>query len=101
MTDSDDSPLDDLSVRILSLLEQHDIPLRTKAIYGGVLHAKGVEHSYRTYQARMATLLEGGYVKRVQIDTDTAEIKPLSHDNRRGYYLLTDAGRTVLESVRF
>jgi len=82
---------------ILPFLAAHDIPLKPKAIYGGLLEHHEITFSYKQARDTISDLHAEGYLRRVAIDTDSdpAEITEIPDDasGRRGYYLITEAGR--------
>ena len=82
---------------VLPFLAAHDIPLKPKTIYGGLIEHEQITFSYKQLRDTIGELHEAGYLRRVEIDTDSdpSEIRDIPADasGRRGYYLITDSGR--------
>jgi len=87
---------------VLRFLAAHDIPLRHKEIYGGIIYHRDVTFSYKQTRDTVRDLYARGLLRRVEIDDDDGVIRDIPEDesNRRGYYLISDAGRAEVESSR-
>ncbi|QIO25534.1 hypothetical protein [Haloarcula sp. JP-L23] len=92
--DGGDVPQIDKREMILRFMEAHQIPLRPKEIYGGLVAEREITFSYRTVQNKISDLRDEGLVKRVSIDADEGEIMdiPEEESGRRAYYMITQAG---------
>ena len=86
---------------ILRFLARHDIPLRHKEIYGGIIAHHEITFTYKQTRDTVTGLYERGLLRRVEIDADEGAIRDIPDDaeNRRGYYLINDAGRQKVESA--
>jgi hypothetical protein len=80
---------------VLRFLAAHDLPFRTKQLYGALIYQTDITFSYRTMQSLVQELSERGYLDRVEIDEQAGEVRPLpSADERRlAYYVLSEHGR--------
>src|SRR6056297_2426737 len=56
---------------VLPLLAAHDLPLKPKAIYGGLIEHNEITFSYKQLRDTIGELHEAGYLRRVEIDTDS------------------------------
>jgi len=85
-------PREDIILRFLAV---HDIPLRHKEIYGGIIHHNAVTFSYKQTRDTVTDLHDRGLVRRVEIDDGDGVIRDIPADasGRRGYYLISEAGR--------
>jgi len=92
-------PQVDSETQVLAFLAEHPIPLKPIEVYGGLLATRTISFQYRTVQNKLRDLAAAGYLQRVAIDTDAGEIQPLdSAADRRGAYLITDAGRDEIDN---
>jgi len=80
---------------ILPFLAEYDIPLRHKEIYGGLITHRGITFSYKQTRDTVTELHEKGYLLRVEIDDENGAVRPIPDDasGRRGYYVISEAGR--------
>ena len=85
---------------VLRFLAEHDIPLRPKEIYGGIIHHNEVTFSYKQTRDTISQLHADGLLRRVEIDDDAGQIRDIPDDasGRRGYYLISDAGRAKVDA---
>jgi Fe2+ or Zn2+ uptake regulation protein len=79
---------------VLAFLDEHDIPLQPKSIYGGLISNQDITFSYRTVQNIISEFTDEGLIEKVRIDTDEGVVEQMSEsDSGRAYYLITDKGR--------
>mgnify|MGYP005864182189 CR=1 FL=1 len=83
---------------ILPFCAAYDIPVKPKTIYGGLIEHQQITFSYKQARDTISELHADGFLRRVAIDTDsepsTIRDIPADASGRRGYYLITDKGRT-------
>ena len=98
---SGDMPEFDRSHVVLQFLAEYDIPLRHKAIYGGLIEHNDITFSYKQTRDTVTQLHDDGLLRRVEIDDDEGTVNDIPEEatNRRGYYLISQDGRQRVQSL--
>ena len=91
----------DRSDVVLRFLVEHNIPLKPKTVYGGIIHHREVTYSYKQVRDSISQLRDRRLLRRVKVDADEGRIVAVDPDagNVRCWYLPTDAGRDHVASV--
>jgi hypothetical protein len=91
----------DRSDVVLRFCVEHDIPLKPKAVYGGIIYHQDVTFTYKQVRDSITDLKERGLLRRVKVDDEAGQVRdvPSEAGNVRCYYLPTDTGRERVAEI--